>query len=143
MLRISQDLLTRIELYGCESYPLEGCGLLLGSAENSLNTVLALYPVPNSWPKEAERPVRFLISDADMLAAELKAADMNMDVVGIYHSHPDHPPTASPRDLAWATWPGYSYLITEIIRSEPGASRSWQLQADRLGFLEEPVAVDG
>jgi proteasome lid subunit RPN8/RPN11 len=44
----------------------------------------------------------------------MAALRRGLDIIGIYHSHPIHPPVASPRDLAWATWPGYSYLITEV-----------------------------
>jgi proteasome lid subunit RPN8/RPN11 len=62
-----------------------------------------------------------------------------LDVIGIFHSHPDDVPVASPRDLAWASWPGYSYLITQVLKGEPTFSRSWQLQADRSGFFEEEI----
>ncbi|HZD09872.1 MAG TPA: M67 family metallopeptidase, partial [Candidatus Binatia bacterium] len=90
---------------------------------------------------EEERRVRFLISPQDMMRAEMAAMRQELDVVGIFHSHPDDRPIASPRDLAWATWPGYSYLITEVRGGQPGLSRSWQLSPDRSGFLEEDIEV--
>ncbi|MCA9968531.1 MAG: Mov34/MPN/PAD-1 family protein, partial [Anaerolineales bacterium] len=78
-----------------------------------------------------------------MLKAEMEAMRRDLDVIGIFHSHPDHPPVASPRDLAWATWPGYSYIITQIWEGEPTYSQSWQLLADRSGFVEEMIVETG
>jgi proteasome lid subunit RPN8/RPN11 len=144
MLKIDKQLREKIEAHGKASYPYEGCGLLLGerlNGENGTadNVVTAVFPVPNSWEVEAEKPERFLITSQDMLKAELEAAALGLDVVGIFHSHPDHPPIASPRDVAWAAWTGHSYLITEIRQGQSKESRSWQLLPDRSGFEEEAV----
>ena len=141
MLKLTQKLQDQIDAHGVASYPYEGCGVLLGWVENGENVTKAIFPVPNRWEVEEERRERFLISDEDMLRAELAAAEQEIDVIGIFHSHPDHPPVASPRDLAWAAWSGYSYLITEVWRRRPGKSRSWQLLEDRSGFVEEEVEV--
>jgi proteasome lid subunit RPN8/RPN11 len=70
---------------------------------------------------------------------EMEATMQDLDIIGVFHSHPDHPPVASPRDLAWAAWPGYSYLITEIRTGQPASSRSWQMLGDRSGFAEEQL----
>ena len=129
MLRLNQKTIEEIHAHGLASYPYEGCGLLLGRAETDLNIVEAIFPVPNRWEVEEEKRVRFLISDGDMLQAELAAADRDLDIVGVFHSHPDSPPVASPRDLAWAAWPGHSYLITEIGKHQPGDSRRQQSAA--------------
>jgi proteasome lid subunit RPN8/RPN11 len=142
MLRLNQKIIDAIHAHGIASYPYEGCGLLLGRTDSGLNEVQDIFPVPNSWQVEEEKPVRFLISDRDMLRAELAAADRDLDIVGIFHSHPDSPPVASARDLAWAAWPGHSYLITEISQDQPGQSRSWQLLEDRSGFVEEAITAD-
>jgi proteasome lid subunit RPN8/RPN11 len=140
MLILSEELMGRIQAQAAESYPDEGCGLLLGRSEGGRNEATALAAVPNRWPAEEEKGIRFRIADADLLAVEMDAAARGLDVIGVYHSHPDHPPLASPRDLAWATWPGYSYLITEVSAGRPGLSRSWQLRPDRSGFDEETIA---
>jgi proteasome lid subunit RPN8/RPN11 len=142
MLRLNQTNIEAIHAHGIASYPHEGCGLLLGRAETGLNIVEDIFPVPNSWQVEEEKAERFLITDHDMLRAELAAAERHLDIVGIFHSHPDSPPVASPRDLAWAAWPGHSYLITEITGRKPGQSRSWQLLQDRSSFVEEPITID-
>jgi proteasome lid subunit RPN8/RPN11 len=64
-------------------------------------------------------------------------------VIGVFHSHPDDVPVASPRDLAWASWPGYSYLITQVWQGIPTYSQSWQLKQDRSGFEEEVIEEIG
>jgi proteasome lid subunit RPN8/RPN11 len=143
MLKLARQLLNEIDAHGVSSYPYEGCGLLLGSVEDGVNIVSTLFSVANRWAVEEEKRERFHISPDDMLSAELAAAERGLDVIGIFHSHPDHPPIASPRDLAWAAWPGYSYLITEVRQGRPGQSRSWQLRVDRSGFDEEKVQVAG
>ncbi len=141
MLRLTKQLRDRINAHGVDSYPYEGCGILLGQVEDGNIIAVDIFLVPNSWADEEEKRERFLIRDQDMLQAELAAAEIDADVVGIFHSHPDHPPIASPRDLAWAAWPGYSYLITEVWDRKPGDSRSWQLLDDRSGFVEESIEI--
>lgn len=141
MLKLTKKLQEAIIAHGQAAYPYEGCGVLLGRVEQGDQIVAAIFPVPNRWEDDEEKRERFLISDQDMLQAELAAAAQDLDVIGIFHSHPDHPPIASPRDLAWAAWPGYSYLITEIRDRKPGLSLSWQLLPDRSGFVEEPVVI--
>jgi proteasome lid subunit RPN8/RPN11 len=93
----------------------------------------------NVWPNKEEKPIRFRIDPQAWQQVEIEAMMKGLDVIGIFHSHPDDVPVASPRDLAWASWPGYSYLITQVLKGEPTFSRSWQLQADRSGFFEEEI----
>ena len=139
---LTHSLLCQIEAHGVRTYPYEGCGLLLGAAENSVNRVKAIFPVENRWEVEDEKRERFYIASEDMLQAELAAMKQDLEVVGVFHSHPDHEPVASPRDLAWAAWAGYSYLITAVRDARPAESRSWQLRPDRSGFDEEKIIVD-
>jgi proteasome lid subunit RPN8/RPN11 len=142
MLMLNETLHDAIKAHGAASYPYEGCGLLLGSAGEEGNIVEGICPLPNAWPVEAEKVERFRIDENQWRDVELEAMADGLDVIGIFHSHPDHPPIASPRDLAWASWPGYSYLITEVRDGRPTNSRSWQLAADRSGFLEEEILVE-
>jgi len=139
MLKISTSLLAEVRAHGVSSYPYEGCGLLLGHAENGLNMVTAVRPLSNVWPNEEEKRIRFRIDEDDWHDVEIEAMMNDLDVVGVFHSHPDNPPIASARDLAWAAWPGYSYLITQINNRQPSTSLSWQLLADRSGFIEEEI----
>ncbi len=139
MLRLTQAVHAEIMAHGAATYPYEGCGLLLGHVEDGANVVTAVQPMQNVWPVEAEKPIRFRIAEDDWRDAELEAMLNGLDVVGIFHSHPDNPPVASPRDRAWAAWAGYSYLITQVNHGEPSHSRSWQLKQDRSGFSEESI----
>jgi proteasome lid subunit RPN8/RPN11 len=141
LLTLTQSLLNEIEAHGVASYPYEGCGLLLGESTGEQNTVQAIFPVENRWEVEDEKRERFYIAAEDMLRAEMAAMAAGQEVIGVFHSHPDHEPVASPRDLAWAAWVGYSYLITAVRQARPGESRSWQLRPDRTGFDEEEIVV--
>lgn len=141
MLQLTKELYEAIKAHGLASYPHEGCGLLVGQVEPERNVVEAIRPLANVWPVEAERVERFRIAENDWRDVELEAMAEGLDVVGIFHSHPDHPPIASPRDLAWASWPGYSYLITQVSNGTPVVSRSWQLADDRSGFVEEELRI--
>lgn len=139
MLILRPDLHADIRAHGAASYPYEGCGLLLGETAEGDNVVRAVRPLPNVWPVESEKPERFRIDPADWRDVELEALGEGLDVVGVFHSHPDYPPVASPRDVAWAAFAGYSYLITQVVAGTPGVSRSWQLLPDRSGFVEEHI----
>jgi proteasome lid subunit RPN8/RPN11 len=142
MLKLSEVLHERIKAHGAASYPFEGCGLLLGQVNNGDNVVTDIRPMENVWPVEAEKPIRFSIHPQAWHQVEMEAMLNGLDVIGVFHSHPDDVPVASPRDLAWASWPGYSYLITQVLEGEPTFSRSWQLKADRSGFKEEDISVN-
>jgi proteasome lid subunit RPN8/RPN11 len=149
MLTIPKEIQEQIQAHGVAAYPYEGCGLLLGTAVSAgsrqavphHNIVAAIRPTQNVWPVEAEKPVRFRIDEQEWVQAELEAMRQGLDVVGVFHSHPDSLPVASPRDLAWAAFAGYSYLITEIRNGVVGDGRSWQLLPDRSGFIEEKVEI--
>ncbi|HSH02263.1 MAG TPA: M67 family metallopeptidase [Anaerolineae bacterium] len=143
MLILTAEILAQIQADGVASYPYEGCGLLLGEMVGEENVVKGILSVPNRWPVEEEKRERFLIVPEDMLAAEFKAMEAGWDIIGVYHSHPDCAPVASPRDVEWAAWVGYSYLITEVGEGVAKASRSWQLLPSRDGFVEEEVVVRG
>lgn len=141
MLVLTTELHEAIKAHGAASYPNEGCGLLIGQMEEGRSIVSGVRPLPNVWPVAAEKPERFRIAEDDWRDVELEAMAEGLDVIGVFHSHPDHPPVASPRDLAWASWPGYSYLITQVAGGQPTHSRSWQLSPDRTGFIEEDIRL--
>lgn len=141
MLILSKDVQEKIHAHGVASYPYEGCGLLLGTAVNGDNIVTAIRTMANVWPDQEEKRERFRIDEKEWIAAEMEAMAQDLDVIGVFHSHPDHPPVASPRDLSWAAFSGYSYLITEIRQGQPALNQSWHLLADRSGFVEEKIKI--
>lgn len=139
MLSIAPTLLHAIEAHGEAAYPNEGAGLLLGQADGEHKTLAAVLPIANRWVAE-EQYHRFLITPEDMLRGETEAARQGLDVIGIFHSHPDHVAVPSGFDRDWAL-PWYSYIITAVEKAKAVATRSWRLREDRSGFEEETLAV--
>lgn len=123
------------------AYPYEGCGILLGrlqngrQAEDGRKVVVDVLPTGNAREEGAQHN-RYLIPPEDLLAGELQAEGRGLEVIGFFHSHPDHParPSEFDRDHAW---PWYSYMILSVQGGKVSASRSWQLRDDRSGFDEE------
>ncbi len=144
-LHLSAELLDRINRHGEAAYPNEACGFLLGrGAEDAAlgeRNVLALLPLDNA--REAEEQYhRFLITPRDVLEAEEAAAAQGLDVIGVYHSHPDHPARPSEFDREHAL-PWWSYVITAVAAGTPGPMRAWRLRDDRSRFDEEPLVIAG
>jgi proteasome lid subunit RPN8/RPN11 len=135
-LHIDPAALAAIRAHAERTYPHECCGALLGAAaDGRFVEVLAL---PNSTEEGPRR--RFLIRPGDYLAAERDARARRLDLVGFYHSHPDHPARPSQHDLAQA-WPTLHYLIASVVDGRTGDVRDWLLAADRSAF-EEVVLGD-
>jgi proteasome lid subunit RPN8/RPN11 len=143
MLHLSKAVYDQIAAHGAASYPHEGCGLLLGTSDDGRNTVVAAVAVANVWPVESEKSERFAIAPDEWARIQLEAED-GLDVIGVFHSHPNHPPVASPRDLQWSGWKldGYSFLITQVVAGIPTLSRSWRLADDLAGFEEEEIEIE-
>ena len=139
MLTITASVLRELEAHLEAAYPNEGAGLLLGQTTPEGRQVRAVLTLENRW-EGAEQYHRFLLTPQDMLRGEQEAARQGLDVIGIFHSHPDHPAEPSGFDRDWAL-PWYSYLITTVAAGRAARSRAWQLQDDRSGYIEERLAV--
>jgi proteasome lid subunit RPN8/RPN11 len=137
MLEIDAALLAEIHRHGEAAYPEEGAGLLLGSANGDLKRVTSLVAINNAR-EEGARHNRYLLTPEDYLRGEREAARQGLDVLGVFHSHPDHPNRPSEFDRAWAM-PWFSYLITSVEGGRALESRSWKLAGDRSSFIEEPL----
>lgn len=133
---IPKDLLQRIRAHGEEAYPEEGAGFLLGS-DGPNRKVAGLLPLPNLREAEA-RNRRYLLDANDYLKAEMEADRRGLTLVGVFHSHPDHPDQPSEFDREWAQ-PFFSYVITGVEAGQARSSRSWRLAEDRSRFLEETI----
>jgi proteasome lid subunit RPN8/RPN11 len=96
-------------------------------------------PLPNVTDQGPRR--RFRVSADDYRRAEARAAAIGAELLGFYHSHPDHPARPSEYDLDHA-WPNFTYVIVSVDNGNPGDLRSWRLQPDRSGFDEERIAGD-
>jgi proteasome lid subunit RPN8/RPN11 len=135
-LMIPPDLLIKIHANGERAYPEEGAGFLFGSDGPSRH-VIAVYDLPNAR-EDTARHNRYLITPQDYLKGELEAERMGLDVIGVFHSHPDHPNRPSDYDREWAQ-PNFSYVITSIQSGRAVESRSWRLTEDRGEFIEEAI----
>jgi proteasome lid subunit RPN8/RPN11 len=123
---------------GERAFPNECCGVLLGALRpDDTRAVQEILPVDNA--REApEQYHRFVIGAEDVLRAEREARRKGLDVLGFYHSHPDHPAAPSEYDQAHAL-PFYSYVIVSVEARQARNLTSWCLSEDRAQFFEEVV----
>jgi len=132
-LMLGAEIDAAIRAHGEQTYPHECCGALLGRE----GVVLEACPLPNTTEEGPRR--RFLVRPADYRAAERRATERSMDLMGFYHSHPDHPARPSQYDLDHA-WPVFSYVIVSVREGVARELTSWRLRDDRAAFDEEPLA---
>jgi proteasome lid subunit RPN8/RPN11 len=140
-LYIPPEILQQIHASGERAYPEEGAGLMLGQAQGERRSVVRILAIQNAR-EDAARHNRYLLTAQDMLRGEQEAARLNLDVIGVFHSHPDHPNRPSEFDREWAL-PWYSYVITSVQAGSAIESRSWRLQDDRTAFDEEQILFSG
>lgn len=141
-IRMGAGLAEAIRGHGVRTYPDECCGALLGrdlngpGGEREIVEVVALDNQREDSPRN-----RFSVAPQDVIEADRAAQAKGLDVVGWYHSHPDHPARPSEFDREHA-WPWYSYVIVKV---EKGAARemtSWRLKEDRGDYEEERIEVE-
>ena len=106
-------------------------------ATDKTKVIEYILPISNARA-ESDRHNRFLITPEEMLRGELFARKHEGDVLGFYHSHPDHPSSPSAYDLEHA-WPFYSYIIVEVIQGKAKDITSWELSDDRSHFIPESI----
>ena len=134
MIVLENDVQKIIVQDAVDSYPDECCGFLYGNEDsNGRRFITQARAVTNV--KDGDKRRRFEISPHDYLEAERYAEEQKIELLGVYHSHPDHPAIPSEHDRA-AAQPFFSYLIISVNNKEPGAIRSWRLNDD-FGFEEE------
>ena len=138
-INISRRLLNEIHSQGEIAYPEEGAGLLLGYEREGIRFVQSLLMLENAR-EDTARHNRYLITAADMLGGEKEAERLGQSIIGIFHSHPDHPNLPSEFDREWAI-PWYSYLITRVDNGRAVESKSWRLIDDRSGFSPEDIII--
>ncbi|MGC8667729.1 MAG: M67 family metallopeptidase [Chthonomonadales bacterium] len=136
--QISRSCHRAILRHAQEVYPHECCGLLLGSHSDGVKTITRIRTIPNEHAEDQTH--RYLIAPQQMLQVEREARQAHMAILGIYHSHPDHPAQPSVYDLEWA-WPWYSYMIVSVFKGEAERVTCWTLSDDRTRFLEEPLTL--
>ena len=135
MLAVSNNLIEKINKHVEEAYPEEGAGFLVG-VEGEVQQIL---PLGNAREDEA-RHNRFLITPEDYLKAELTADKLGLNLIGVFHSHPDCPNVPSEYDREWAQ-PFFSYIITRVDKGKVSNHRSWRLIEDRTKYEEEEIKI--
>jgi proteasome lid subunit RPN8/RPN11 len=138
ILVLAEEMAQGIRKHGAGSYPHEACGAMLGLDGEAEREVRALFPLVNRRDDSPRN--RFSVDAGDVRAAERAAAERGLELVGWYHSHPDHPAIPSEYDREHA-WPWYSYVIISVRAGEPREISSWRLADDRARFLAEEIAA--
>lgn len=125
--------------HGEADYPAEACGLIGGTVDGDRKLVVQLVPLANQRTDAARN--RYLIDPESFRRAQEKLDRDGLDVVGVYHSHPDHPAAPSAFDREHA-WPWLSYVIVGIARGRAAQLKSWTLTEDRAAFAEESITFE-
>jgi proteasome lid subunit RPN8/RPN11 len=136
MIKLSQEHLQTIYAHAENMYPEECCGMVLGHLASQSKTVVEVMPTENAWSTEAadfpgthtaeSKRRQYAIAPQAMLQAQKEARDRSLNIIGIYHSHPDHPAIPSECDRLYA-WQGYSYIIVSVQNGKAGELKSWSL----------------
>ncbi len=133
-LQLSLEAADFIRAHGRETYPHECCGALIGDGDQ----VRLAFALPNTTEEGPRR--RFLVRPDDYRQAEARVRQQGLELLGFYHSHPDHPAVPSQYDLDHA-WPSFAYVIVSVHAGRDQDVRSWRLSGDRSRFDEEPIEL--
>ena len=143
MLNLTQPTLDTLRAHGEETYPHECCGVLLGHSTPQANTAHAAARAGNTRTDSAHN--RYNIAPSDLIRIQREARAQGWDIIGFYHSHPDHPAQWSQTDFAEAHWLGCSYVITAVEQGRATDTNSFRLQGtteDDKHFTNEPIQVE-
>jgi proteasome lid subunit RPN8/RPN11 len=142
MLRLNEQVYHAIRRHGEETYPYECCGVLLGRSVDGANEVDDAIRAGNTRTDSAHN--RYNIAPQELVKIQRQGRERGLDIVGFYHSHPDHPAQWSRTDFAEAHWLGCSYVITAVEKGVAKATNAFLLtgttEEDKT-FQDEPVEV--
>ncbi|MBH8551451.1 M67 family metallopeptidase [Nostocaceae cyanobacterium CENA357] len=145
ILQLLSEHLQTIHTHAEKTYPEECCGIILGYLDSTSKTVVEVIPTENAWIQEAanfpgelhNQEQRYAIAPQVMLQIQKKARDNSLNIIGIYHSHPDHPAIPSECDRIYA-WQEYSYIIVSVQNGKANDIQSWSLD-DHHQFQPELI----
>ncbi|HCF27762.1 MAG TPA: hypothetical protein DEV81_11325 [Cyanobacteria bacterium UBA11049] len=155
MLKVAAEHIRAICAHAQSTYPQECCGLLLGKLSQdgkilidaiatknvwSAQAVESFAEIDSEWQLSENKNTHYTIAPEEILRAQKESRDRQLDIIGIYHSHPDHPAIPSEFDRACA-WPAYSYIIVSVPQGKAGELQSWCLD-DNHQFQPEEIIVD-
>lgn len=136
MLKLSKSVYAQIRQHGEETYPHECCGVLLGTLNGNDRMVISATPCGNMRTDSPNN--RYDIDPRDLVRIQREGRERDEDIVGFYHSHPDHPAEPSSTDLVEAHWFGCSYVITRVAEGKADVTNSFLLD----GAGEEDKHLD-
>jgi proteasome lid subunit RPN8/RPN11 len=136
MLRLSRGHYEAIRRHGEETYPHECCGVLLGKLREGEREVSEAIHCGNTRSDSPQN--RYHIAPEELIAAQKRGREQGWDIIGFYHSHPDHPARWSATDLAEAHWFACSYVITAVEKGRAARTNSFVL----CGTSEEDKRFD-
>jgi proteasome lid subunit RPN8/RPN11 len=142
MLRIDYTNYQALRAHGEETYPNECCGVLLGKSEPDGNHVRQIVRAGNTRTDSAHN--RYNIAPQELVRIQRQARGLGLDIVGFYHSHPDHPAQWSQTDFAEAHWLGCSYIITSVEQGKADITNSFLLSGtteDDKKFEDEAIEI--
>lgn len=135
-LAIPANRMEDVFAHAVEGYPFEVCGFLIGT-EGEPRAVLEVRRATNV--RTDDRRVRYTIDPREQLTVDRELVGTERQVIGYYHSHPDHPAEPSEYDRTHA-WPGVSYLIVRVEGGTPREASSWRFDGRQRVFVEEPLS---
>jgi proteasome lid subunit RPN8/RPN11 len=142
MLKLNEQVYDAIRRHGEEAYPDECCGVLLGQSANDVNEVEEAVRAGNIRTDSAHN--RYQIAPQELVKIQRQGRERGLDIVGFYHSHPDHPARWSKTDFAEAHWLGCSYVITAVEKGVAQTTNSFMLtgtgEEDKV-FEDEAMEV--
>jgi len=141
-LSVSELLYQELRAHGEETYPYECCGIMLGKTEDEGIRVEALIRAGNTRTDSAHN--RYHIAPQELIKAQREGRKAGLDIVGFYHSHPDHPAMWSSTDFAEAHWFGCSYVITAVEKGKAAITNSFLLTGtgeEDKAFADQTLTV--
>jgi proteasome lid subunit RPN8/RPN11 len=129
MLKIAQSVYDSLRFHGVETYPHECCGVLLGH-DNGDGQRIVTRAVRCGNTRTDSPQNRYNIDPKELIRIQLDSRELGLDILGFYHSHPDHPARWSPTDLAEAHWFGCSYVISSVENGRVAITNSFLLSGE-------------
>lgn len=139
MIILAKTHLSSIQQHAMDVYPYECCGAMLGYVQKESKKVAEIVYIKNESHEDQRR--RFKVTSADYQYVEKLASQKSLDLLGFYHSHPDHPAIPSKTDEEYA-WPFFSYIIISIKKMQPQECYSYVYHVDQQSFAREDLILD-
>ena len=142
-LTLSQDVYNALRAHGEQTYPHECCGIMLGKTTDDGIQVKILVRAGNTRTDSAHN--RYNIAPQEIIKAQREGRQLGVDIVGFYHSHPDHPAQWSTTDFAEAHWFGCAYVITAVEKGKAAITNSFLLTGtseEDKAFVNQEISVE-